>query len=743
MQVIRKASWLHLVICGLICMGSIMVNLRIYARPMGDVLARIPTMVDGLYAPEQSDYLQATNARQDGMFQWSKPSVLFQFWPAPATSRIFTLTYSAPESDIQVETRQQHISTIPKTSAVRVAHVLTPADAPFDILVQTSTPHRAANESRELGFIFLGVTWRATTDIQTTTVAQWWLLVEGMGVSTLLGMVLMVVMRQSLRRAAIVGFGYTIIMWVAGSIVPWTLVAMQSTIQFVLIIGIIGVLLHRWVSQVVTPEKHVHLIIFGVWLVSFLCFFRPQINSDGVGYYAYVRSLFIDGNFDFANEFNRTLSPFPNTPTFSVYAPTGYTMNPWSIGPALIWTPFWLLGHGMVLLTSDVTGWARNGYSEPYVVLTCFVSSIAGLCTLYATYLLVRRWFNSTIALYTSTSLFLGTNLLFYAQYEGSYPHSLAALCTTLLVLLTIQIADEPDVPWWHWVRLGVAGGLLVLSYWMNSIICVFPTIVLLHRLWHAYTQHDRLRVRNISMGIGITIITAVLTVSPQFGIWYLLGGQLFSVYSAKTTYITIFGTKLPSILLPSENHLVEYFFGPTYGLLWWTPLYLVGICGSLFFARKYRVIGIAAFITICCYIFYNATTSNWHGSGAFGMRRMTTLLPFFALGIAYLCQKWHHIPSLVALIWSCTIGWEIRFIARHLQYVYERAPQNYLYDLSASLFTPQLVPVTTFAYPIRLSWFFHQLRTLSIESVMLLCVVGACTWGAYVLSKRMFVATS
>ena len=69
--------------------------------------------------------------------------------------------------------------------------------------------------------------------------------------------------------------------------------------------------------------------------------------ADGVGYYAYLPSVFFDGDLNFTNEFDPQQSPFTHIPLNIPAARPGYLINPWSVGPAIYWTPFWLLGHAL------------------------------------------------------------------------------------------------------------------------------------------------------------------------------------------------------------------------------------------------------------------------------------------------------------------------------------------------------------------------------------------------------------
>src|SRR5207302_10792744 len=72
----------------------------------------------------------------------------------------------------------------------------------------------------------------------------------------------------------------------------------------------------------------------------------PLIRGDGVGYYAYARSMLIDGDLRFAQDWLDGNASFVRGATDASgqirpdqYTPTGYVANHFTIGPALLWLP--------------------------------------------------------------------------------------------------------------------------------------------------------------------------------------------------------------------------------------------------------------------------------------------------------------------------------------------------------------------------------------------------------------------
>src|SRR5216683_3011420 len=93
-----------------------------------------------------------------------------------------------------------------------------------------------------------------------------------------------------------------------------------------------------------------------VFLLS-LPFLNPWVRGDGVGYYAFARAPLIEHNLDFTNDYQHANESFRGPrldengqPKPEFRTPTGHLDNHFSVGPAILWSPFLLLAHAAVLL---------------------------------------------------------------------------------------------------------------------------------------------------------------------------------------------------------------------------------------------------------------------------------------------------------------------------------------------------------------------------------------------------------
>jgi len=99
-------------------------------------------------------------------------------------------------------------------------------------------------------------------------------------------------------------------------------------------------------------------LLFVLFLLT-LPLVNPWVRGDGVGYYAYLRSVLIDHDLRFENDYLAGNQSFvlsrvdaqgrllPNE-----YTRTGYVQNHFSVGPAILWAPVLMVVHVAVLLAN-------------------------------------------------------------------------------------------------------------------------------------------------------------------------------------------------------------------------------------------------------------------------------------------------------------------------------------------------------------------------------------------------------
>ena len=111
-------------------------------------------------------------------------------------------------------------------------------------------------------------------------------------------------------------------------------------------------------------KDHVNIaIIFFVFIFFAFLFYKPWIIGDGLHYYAQLRSVVIDQDLDFSNEYTYlstlnqggVISPDEKTVT-------GKVRNSWAVGTAIFWSPFFIAAHTV----EHIRGNKADGYAQTY-----------------------------------------------------------------------------------------------------------------------------------------------------------------------------------------------------------------------------------------------------------------------------------------------------------------------------------------------------------------------------------------
>ncbi|MCM2326215.1 MAG: hypothetical protein NDI94_07145, partial [Candidatus Woesearchaeota archaeon] len=188
-----------------------------------------------------------------------------------------------------------------------------------------------------------------------------------------------------------------------------------------------------------------------------LMFFKPWIIGDGLHQYSQLRSIVIDKDLNFSNEYEyfrtqnlgNVLDPKSKTIT-------GLPPNPWPIGNAVLWSPFFLMAHAI----EKVTGEKADGYSKRYIDFVTTGTLIYSFLTLALIYLLLAKTFKEEVAFIATIAIFLASSLMYYTFIDPSVSHALSAFTTTLF--LYYWYSTRKDRTLFQSMALGFFAGIMV-----------------------------------------------------------------------------------------------------------------------------------------------------------------------------------------------------------------------------------------------------------------------------------------
>ena len=676
-------------------------------------------LLNGFYSQEDSASLPGPYGAVSRSYHWTRPESSFPLWPAIAGSGMLQIEHldPSPEGRIRVEIGKHAPLYVTEAPQLRTMYLLLPPrDASTVRMVQTVPP---TGGDRPLGLIVSGI---QCTSFGTTGLLSGTQLLTGLPLTLFLIVALGLLMQLgvlvsfAIAAAVMIGTALTGIRW------PWESRATQPALQVLLLAAIIGVALWRFRERF--RIRNWEMVLVGVWLLSTVAFFTPIVRIDGTEYYAYIRSLVIDGDMRFVDELDPARTPLRTTNLAIHVTPTGYTPNLASVGPALVWTPFFLIGHGITLAGNALgIGWKPDGYAAPYIVLVTLASALLGLVSMIGCFRITRRWFPPQFAALTAITIFLGSNLLYYAQFEGSFAHSQSAATATMFTLAAIYLSEQPTLR--RWVLLGLATGAMIVTYWITAFLLITPLLLMLPHLFKRIRNADWNGVGQLLGGAAVAALVALIVFFPQMLAWKIVYGNWLSAPHG-TNYITPRNIKLDLVL-----------FSPLYGTAWWTPAFFVGLLGSFWFAIRRPSPGLALLAAVVIYVLYNASILRWWAGGSFGMRRFSALAPRFAVGLATVLYGLRRWPPLVVAFAGALSGWGVIMTVRYVNYSIPHDPDVLgELPLRGLMLNPLGTSLGSLATVVRSAWLGSYVTSPNVANTLLLACMAVMLAGAWWLFR-------
>jgi len=369
------------------------------------------------------------------------------------------------------------------------------------------------------------------------------------------------------------------------------------------------------------------------------------IGSDGIGYYMYVRSLVIDGDLDFANEYARL---WPEVDVATRRTPTGRVGNQYALGSGLLWSPFFLTAHAVILGLRRVgVAVEADGYGALYQAAVCLGSLVYGALGMGLVHATAVR-FRPRTALAASVLIWFGTNLVYYLVVEPSMSHACSLFATAWLVYAWVRA--RPGFRVRDCLLIGLTGGLAGVVRQPDATLLALPLLDIALRRGAARIQLTRVTAVCAGFLVGF---------APQMATWWVLnGGPLRSGY----------------LLDPGQGfswltpRLTEVLFSTEHGLFLWHPVLLFALAGFAFWGRSDRRVATLAVAGILLQAYLIASWSSWSQGDAFGGRMFIGALPLFALGLAALLD-WALDTRVARVAWALGVGliaWNALFVVQY-----------------------------------------------------------------------------
>ncbi len=330
-------------------------------------------------------------------------------------------------------------------------------------------------------------------------------------------------------------------------------------------------------------------------------YLQPQrVASDGIFYYAPLHSVVVDGDLDFENEY-RVLGARPG---YFQRTETGRLPNNFSIGPALVWAPIFLVTH----LLGHLGLFRPTGFGYPYFTAVATATALVGFLGVVWTFRLVRSYSRPAIAFAATILVWLASFHIWYMVFEPSMSHAMAMASVAAFFLVNHQgVRGETN-----YALMGALGGVVALIRWQNVIFLPVAIAV-------SWARHGRPKLTELAAGAAAFLFVF----SPQLFYWRALYGSPLLVPQGGG-YIDWSSPELEAVLFSSRH-----------GLLSWAPVLWLGVVGLPGLIRRAPVFATAAVLAILAAWYVNASVFDWWAGASFGARRFDAALPVLAGGVA------------------------------------------------------------------------------------------------------------
>ena len=393
------------------------------------------------------------------------------------------------------------------------------------------------------------------------------------------------------------------------------------------------------------PRRRVPTVTPWVALVLLFLVSLPAVtarfySSDEIEYFAYLRSLWFDGDLSFDNEYryfydrNIARAHFFKETFLDAQTATGLRRNFAPIGSALLWAPFYIVTDAGVrvarLLGSNV---AADGFSRPYIAAVTYASALYGFLSVLLSAWVARRLVGTSAA--TVAAVWLGTPLLFYMYVAPGFSHGCSAFAVAAFVVIWLHVRRTWSIG--GVVALGAAAGIVGMVREQDVFIAAGPALDFLVTMARSIRPVGQIAARAAAGTAAVALFFLPQAIS----------------------YLVLYGHVAPSPdvqqkMTWSSPNAWRVLISPDNGWFFWTPLALPALAGLIALASGYprrqdnqpdvappdrTWVALICLVMVASQIYVGGSLDTWAGAGSFGQRRLVGLTIFLVIGLAALFQ--------------------------------------------------------------------------------------------------------
>lgn len=370
--------------------------------------------------------------------------------------------------------------------------------------------------------------------------------------------------------------------------------------------------------------------IFAILFLLSIPLINPWVRGDGVGYYAFSRSLLIEHRLDFVPDWLHANSTFQMGRVDSQgqvrpdeFTVTGHIDNHFSIGPAILWFPFLLLADlGIRIAHLFHSQIAEDGFSFPYLIAMGVGTAFYGFLAILLSFHLAVKYLPARWAFLATLGIWFASSLPVYMYFNPSWSHAMSAFVVALFFWYWDRTRIERT--WGQWSVLGIISGLMLDVYYVNGVLLIVPLIESLPRYLNAF--------RTWRMGSF-----GRLFLQNSFFVLMVFIAFLPTLVTKKIIYGDYFNFGYHERWLLDSPALLKVAFSSEHGLFSWTPILFLAAIGMVLLQKRDRLLSLCCVAALAIYLYAIGCYEDWAGISSFGNRFFVSLTVLFVLGLASL----------------------------------------------------------------------------------------------------------
>src|ERR1700730_7798417 len=214
-----------------------------------------------------------------------------------------------------------------------------------------------------------------------------------------------------------------------------------------------------------------------------LALLNPWVRGDGVGYYAFARAPLIEHSLNFEHDYAAANTSFREArmdehgqPKQIFRTRTGHLDNHFTVGPAMLWTPFLVLAHdGVLLARAFGSQVAADGFSAPYRVAMAVGTAFWGFLGLLLAFRVARQYAGELWAFVATVAIWWASSLPVYMYFNPSWSHAHSAFAVSLFVFYWHQTRNARTLR--QWCLLALIAGLMLNVYYPNAMLMMILVV--------------------------------------------------------------------------------------------------------------------------------------------------------------------------------------------------------------------------------------------------------------------------